>query len=109
MARQILFPKSVENKFKNYPLYSQEHVKDKMVICKFFSIISNHRWYMLEFSPEYRLFFAWVTIAGPEDSEFGYVSLDELMELGCRRFPTIERDKFFKKQRLSSVKANFPA
>ena len=33
------------------PLYSQENVKDPMVICKFFHPLSNMTWYAIEGEP----------------------------------------------------------
>lgn len=45
------------------PLYSQEHVTDPMVICKFFHPLSNMTWYAIEGSAEGDdfIFFGWVT------------------------------------------------
>ena len=58
------------------PLYSQEHVADPMVICKFFHPLSNMTWYAIEFDGE-DIFFGWVHSDFPE---LGYFSLNEMQE-----------------------------
>ena len=52
-----LFPEEMRKQLP--PLYSQEHEKDPMVICKFFHPLSNMTWYAIEGSPvdEYQLAF----------------------------------------------------
>jgi hypothetical protein len=84
------------------PLYSQEHVKDPLVICKFFYPDFAWRWYAIEFDGQ-DLFFGFVTGDVPE---FGYFSLTELKEnrgqLGC----PIERDFSFQPCRLSALQVN---
>ena len=44
-----LFPEEVRTQLP--PLYSQEHVEDPMVICKFFHPLSHWTWYAYEGSP----------------------------------------------------------
>src|SRR5713101_4764535 len=70
------------------PLYSQEHVEDPMVICKFYHPLSTWTWYAYEGSPVDEdgyydtdkekvdfLFFGWVYGDYPE---LGYFSLSEM-------------------------------
>ncbi len=94
-------------------LYSQQHLEDPLVICKFFHPLSSMTWYAIEGSPVDEdgyydtdkekvdfLFFGWVHSDFPE---LGYFSLNEMqavkvMELG------IERDLHFKPKKLSEVK-----
>ena len=84
------------------PLYSQENVKDPMVICKFFHPLSNMTWYAIEGSPEGGdfIFFGWVHSDQPE---LGYFSLNEMQEVKVLELG-IERDLHFTPKRLSEVK-----
>jgi Protein of unknown function (DUF2958) len=81
------------------PLYSQEHVADPMVICKFFHPLSNMTWYAIEFDGE-DIFFGWVHSDFPE---LGYFSLNEMQGVEVMGLG-IERDLHFTAQRLSEVK-----
>ena len=84
------------------PLYSQEHVEDPMVICKFFHPLSNMTWYAIEGSPENGDFiiFGWVHSDSPE---LGYFSLSEMQEVKVAGLG-MERDLHFTPKRLSEVK-----
>src|SRR5881227_959341 len=84
------------------PLYSQEHVEDPMVICKFFHPLSDWTWYATEGSPEDDdfLFFGWVHSDFPE---LGYFSLNEMQAVRVMGLG-IERDLRFTPMRLSEVK-----
>ena len=99
-------------------LYSQENVKDPMVICKFFDPTGSWTWFVIEGSAvdedgyfdtnkekvDY-LFFG--LVAGFE-AELGYFSLKELLTAkqglqGLRALP-IERDLYFSPCKLSEAK-----
>ena len=84
------------------PLYSQEHVEDPMVICKFFHPLSTMTWYAIEGSPEEDdfIFFGWVHSDQPE---LGYFSLNEMQEVQVMGLG-IERDLHFTPKKLSEVK-----
>ncbi len=95
------------------PLYSQEHVEDPMVQCKFFHPLSTMTWYAIEGSPVDAdgyydtdkekvdfLFFGWTA---PDFSEPGYFSLSEMQEVKVMGLG-MERDLHFKPKRLSEVK-----
>ena len=100
------------------PLYSQEQVKDPLVVCKFFDPTGSWTWYAYEGSPVDEsgyfdtdrekvdfLFFGLVIGHVPE---FGYFSLKELETAkeglqGLRALP-IERDLWFTPCRLSEIK-----
>jgi Protein of unknown function (DUF2958) len=84
------------------PLYSQEHVKDPVVICKFFHPLSSMTWYATEGSPEGDdfIFFGWVHSDFPE---LGYFSLNEMQEVKIMELG-IERDLHFISKNLSEVK-----
>ena len=95
-----LFPEEVRKQLP--PLYSQEHEKDPMVICKFFHPLSNMTWYAIEGSPEDEdfLFFGWVHSDSPE---LGYFSLNEMQAVQVMGLG-IERDEQFTPKKLSEVK-----
>ena len=84
------------------PLYSQEHVEDPMVICKFFHPLFTMTWYAIEGSPEGEdfIFFGWVYADFPE---LGYFSLNEMQEVQVMGLG-IERDEHFTPRKLSEVK-----
>lgn len=82
------------------PLYSQEHVEDPLVICKFFTPDSNWTWYAYEFDGQ-DLFFG--LVYGFE-REFGYFTLHELEEARGPLGLPIERDLHFTPKKLSEVK-----
>ena len=64
-------------------------LKDKTIFAKYF--LHGWTWWILEYSKEDRLFFAYVQ--GQSD-ELGYVSLDELEELEVNGL-RVERDLHF--------------
>lgn len=80
-------------------MYASEDTKleNKMIYAKFF--IHNWTWWILEYSKEDRLFFAYVQ--GQYD-ELGYVSLDELEELNINGL-RVERDKYFTPKRYKDI------
>jgi DUF2958 family protein len=99
-------------------LYSQEHERDPFVVVKYFDPVGSWTWYATKGSPvdedgymntnkpkvDY-LFFG--LVVGFE-AELGYFSLDELKTAkeglqGIRALP-IERDIYFRPQRLSEVR-----
>ena len=82
------------------PLYSQEHVEDPMVMCKFFTPDANWTWYVLEFNGE-DLFFG--LVYGFE-TELGYFSLAELEAARGPLGLSIERDIHFTPKKLSEVR-----
>ena len=99
-------------------LYSQEHERDPVVVAKYFDPVGSWTWYATEGSPvdengyydtnkpkvDY-LFFG--LVVGFE-KELGYFSLSELKTAkeglrGLQALP-IERDVWFREQRLSEVR-----
>ena len=94
----MLLTKEIREKLP--ALYSQEEVKDPLVVCKFFFPDFNWTWYAIEFDGK-DTFYGYVAGDYPE---LGYFSLSELEsnhgKLGC----PIERDLYFTPTRLSGVK-----
>lgn len=87
------------------PLYSQEHVQDPLVVCKFFTPDSSWTWYALEFDGQ-DIFFGWVV---GFEKELGYFSLHELEEARGPLGLSIERDLHFTPRKLSEVKKEHDA
>lgn len=84
---------------KAYPLRSQEQMKDPLVLTKFFNPVGAQTWFILEYEPETKIAFSYVT--GMYGDEFGYVSIEELESIVLPYWLTIERDLYFKPCRLS--------
>src|SRR6266487_4156731 len=93
-----LLPKELQRKLP--PLYSQEQVKDPIVICKFFYPDFSWTWYAIEFDGN-DLFFG--LVAGFA-LELGYFSLAELQSNRGRLGLPIERDLWFTPKPLSEVR-----
>jgi len=65
-----------EELFKDYPLYSQEQVKDPFLIAKLFDPCGSATWYLTEYDPVEKIVFGYVV--GLQEDELGYVSLTEM-------------------------------
>ncbi len=95
----VLLPKYVLDKLP--ALGETENQNDPQVVCKFFLVGSKWVWYATEFDGS-DLFFGYVAGDFPE---LGYFRLSELKGVrGLFNLP-IERDLYFKPQRLSKIKS----
>ena len=92
-----LLTKEVRGKLP--PLYSQEEVKDPMVICKFFFPDFSWTWYAIEFDGTDQFY----GLVDGFEKELGYFSLTELMSNRGKLGLPIERDRYFTPCRLSEV------
>lgn len=81
--------------------YSQEYNPNPIIHAKFFTPWGNWTWYMIEYDPEERTFFAYVV---GFEAELGYVSLDELEDIEGPGGLRIERDRWFEPKPLSEIK-----
>jgi hypothetical protein len=90
-----------EELFKDYPLYSQEHESDPLVVAKLFDPCGSATWFLLEYDPVERIAFGYVT--GMTADEYGYTSLIELESIERPFGLTIERDLYFVQRRLSAL------
>ncbi len=81
------------------PLYSQENVKDPMVVCKFFYPDFGWSWYAIEFDGKDQFF----GLVDGDEKELGYFSLTELLSNRGKMGLPVERDLYFKPQPLSSL------
>ena len=82
---------------------SQEHVKDPLIIAKFFNPTGAGTWYATEYDPKTRTFFGYVSIFGDWNDEWGYFSLDELESFKGSFGLGIERDLYFGEKRASQI------
>jgi hypothetical protein len=82
------------------PLYTNENVKDPMIIAKFFALGSAWTWFAMEFDGE-DIFFGMVH---GFEKELGYFSLKELESLNYGPIPAVERDINWTPRRLSELK-----
>lgn len=96
--------KQLENKFKKYPLYSQENTEldDHVVVCKFFNPYGAGTWLAFEgeklSNGDWR-FFGAVKIF--DEYELGYFCLSELQSVKINVFGVkmgLERDTFYDKR-----------
>lgn len=82
---------------------SQEHVKDPIVIAKFFDPTGSGTWYATEYDPTTLNFFGYASIYRDWNDEWGYFSLKELEEIRGPFGIGIERDLYFTEQPASKV------
>ena len=87
-------------------LYATENIPadEKVAVVKFFNPTGGQSWFGIEYDPQQRLFFGYVT--GTGDDEFGYFSLDELAAVRGRFGLGIERDRSFPPTKISVIKNN---
>jgi hypothetical protein len=94
-----LITQKFELLFKNYPLYSQDGIKDPLVIAKFF--VWNITWYLTAYDTETKNAFGYVT--GLQEDEFWYISVLELENTKINNIWEVERDLFFRATSLKSL------
>lgn len=90
-----LMTKELENKFKKYPLYSQDgKMEEAKVIVKYFNPCGSGTWLITEGEKQSDgdwLFFGYCHIT---DWEWGYVMLSQLQEIKLPLELGIERDLY---------------
>ena len=63
------------------PLYATENISLEETMIQMHLSIGRSHWYVAEYSPEERIFFGYAILNGDTwNAEWGYSSLDELME-----------------------------
>ena len=79
-----LITPDLEKAMKDYPLYSQDSKKkDALCIAVFF--IGSARWYILEGQREYDDFVLFGIIVGLAETEYGYISANEMASVAFGR------------------------
>ena len=87
---------------EKYPLYSQESKKaDAICVAKLF--FGNYTWYITEASFENGDLMMFGVTVNDYGAEFGYISYNELEKLTWHGWRCVERDKYFKKCKLSEI------
>lgn len=98
-----LLTKAILKAFEKQGDTSEMKAEDTKIIVKFFGG-GSARWYAVEYNPETRMFFGFVSLFNDYNDEPGYFSLDELEAI---KFPPfglpIERDMYFGDHMLSEV------
>jgi len=79
-----------EELFKNYPLYSQDWVKDPIVVAKLF--VWNITWYLTEYDKKSKDAFWYTTWLG--EDEFWYIHIPELENVKVNGIWEVERDLY---------------
>lgn len=80
-------------------LYSQENVKDPMIVCKFFYPDFGWTWFAIEFDGKDQFY----GLVDGVEMELGYFSLTELLSNRGKLGLPIERDRYFKPCKLSEI------
>ena len=93
--------KKLEKRFVE--IGSQEHVKDPIVVAKYFNPTGPGIWYATEYDPKPRMFFGYVSVFGDWNDEWGYFSLDELISYQKQFRLGLERDLYFEERPFSDV------
>ena len=85
----------------------QEHVKDPIVIAKFFNPQGAGTWLATEYDPVDKIFFGYASIFGDHNDEWGSFSLEEFENFKGRFGLGIERDLYFKETKSSEAIKQF--
>lgn len=96
-----LMTKTLEKRFVK--IGRQENKKDPLVIAKFFNPAGAGTWYATEYDPKEKMFFGYVSIFGDWNDEWGYFSLDELIDYKGPYGIGIERDLYFEECPASKI------
>jgi len=97
-----LMTKEIQERFKK--IGSQEKELNPLVILKLFDPCGRYTYYATEYNqPENVLFGFCVSPLGPDCDEWGSTSLDEIKSVKNRMGLGIERDMYFKEQRINSI------
>lgn len=97
-----LLTKEIEERFAQ--VGRQEDVEDPIVVARFFNPTGGQTWYALEYNPEERMFFGYVSLFNDYNNELGYFSLDELESIRGQFGLGIERDLYCGEATLSEAK-----
>ena len=96
-----LVTKTLEKRFAE--VGRQEHVKDPIIIAKFFNPQGTGTWLATEYDPVDKIFFGYVSIFGDHCDEWGSFSLKELEDYKGKFGLGIERDLYWKEAKSSEI------
>jgi len=97
-----LITKEIEQRVKK--LGSQENSKDPIVVAKFFDPQGAGTWFVIDYDPETRIAFGYVSIFGDHNDELGDFAVWELEEYEGPFRLGIERDVHWQEKTLSEAK-----
>lgn len=97
-----LITKEIEKRVKQ--LGSQENSKDPIVVAKFFNPQGRGTWFVIDYDPETRIAFGYVSIFGDHCDELGDFAVWELEQYRGPLGIGIERDKTWQEKPLSEAK-----
>lgn len=83
-----------DNEIKGIPdLYETESkgIKNKVLLIRFYAEFTNWSWYVVEYDPENNIAFGYVE---GFEKEWGYFSIEELMENNVKRDEKFEPMRF---------------
>jgi len=99
-----MWGKITKAEWKRLPkLYATDDIplKDKDIILHFF--IGSCDWYIVEGDQKEGLFFGYANLGDDMCSEWGYVSLQELKDIKIGGWLEVDKDKFWRVQKASSI------
>ena len=84
-------------KSKMPALYSTEEIptEEKIIICKFFSIVGGWTWYVIEGGRQENDDYLFYGLVDGIEKEWGYFTLRELESVRFHGIPSVERDLYF--------------
>lgn len=90
-----LLTKKLESKIP--ALYSTEETstEEKIIVCKFFSIVGSWTWYVVEGARQENGDFLFYGLVDGIEKEWGYFTLKELESVRWHGIPSVERDLYF--------------
>lgn len=100
-----LMTKALQARFEK--VGSQENEKDPIVIAHFFNPAGAGDWYAIEYDPQEKVFFGYVSIFGDFCDEFSTFSEYDLENVPLPFGLKIERDLCFTEQPLSKCAKTF--
>ncbi len=80
----------------------QKNLNEAVAQVKYFDPTGSGSWFGVEYDPEQRIMWGWVTLF-PGEGEYGYFGLAELESVVCRFGLKIERDKWFSPTPMKTV------
>jgi hypothetical protein len=99
-----MWNKPTEKQLSELPaLYATDStpVVDKTIVMHFF--MGSCDWWIVEYDPEDRLFFGFACLGDPQCAEWGYISLDGLVQAQGRYGAQVDREVYWKPRTVSEI------
>ena len=100
-----MWNKPTENELNKLPkLYETDNKKLEDIIIHMHFFIGSCDWYMAEYSSPERLFFGYAILNNDIDnSEWGYISFDELCSIKTKLGIEVDRDLYWTAKRAGEI------